>query len=91
MCRCSGSASHMARLSPGRRSRFRFLRFEEESPPAIPGMERAIYNLAIAGDRPLPETFNSIYERNVTKSVGYQALQQAHAGWKSSLCAPRGA
>jgi hypothetical protein len=40
-------------------------------------MERAIYNLAIASDGLAPETFNSIYERNVTKSVGYQALPAA--------------
>ncbi|HEY5743330.1 MAG TPA: glycoside hydrolase family 99-like domain-containing protein [Terrimicrobiaceae bacterium] len=52
---------------------------EQKSPPAMRGVERAIYNLAIASDSTLPETFDSIYERNVTKSVGYQALQQAHA------------
>jgi O-antigen biosynthesis protein len=58
---------------------------EQKSPPAMRGMERAIYNLAIASDGLVPETFNSIYERNVTKSVGYQALQQAHAEAKGEV------
>ena len=52
---------------------------EQKYPPATCGIERAIYNVAIAADSPLPGTFGSIYERNVTKSPGYQALQHAHA------------
>jgi SAM-dependent methyltransferase len=48
---------------------------EQKSPPAG-GIERAIYNVAIASDSLLPKTFSSIYEQSIAKSVGYQALQR---------------
>ena len=51
----------------------------QKSPPAIPGIKSAIFNVAIAGDRPLPESCGSIYEHNLTKSVAYLALQQTNA------------
>jgi glycosyltransferase involved in cell wall biosynthesis/SAM-dependent methyltransferase len=49
---------------------------EQQSPPAVRGLEKAIYNVALAADILLPDTFSSIYEQNVTKSIGYQALQE---------------
>ncbi len=55
-----------------------FLSFDSErkfSPPAA-GIERPIFNLAIAADIQVPEAFNSLYEQSVAKSVGYQALQR---------------
>jgi glycosyltransferase involved in cell wall biosynthesis/SAM-dependent methyltransferase len=55
-----------------------FLSFdsEEKSSHAIGGIERAIYNVAIATDSNPPEVFSSIYEQSITKSVGFQALLQ---------------
>ena len=52
---------------------------EQKSPPSARGIERAAHNLAIAADTPLPEGFNSIYEKSVRKSTAYQELQQAQA------------
>ena len=51
---------------------------EQKSPPAVRGIERAIYDVAIASDGPLPE-LSSIYEQDVAKSTAYQALVHAHA------------
>ena len=54
-----------------------FLSFdsEQKSSPPVSGIERAIFSVGIAADNLLPETFSSIYEQSVTKSLGYQALQ----------------
>ena len=49
---------------------------EQKSPPPTGGIERAIYNVAIASDSPVPKTFSSIYEQSIAKSIGYQALQR---------------
>ena len=49
---------------------------KQKSPPPVGGIERAIYNVAIASDSLLPKTFSSIYEQSIAKSVGYQALQR---------------
>ena len=49
---------------------------EQKSPPPVGGIERAIYNVAIASDSLVPKTFSSIYEQSFAKSVGYQALQR---------------
>ena len=55
-----------------------FLSFDskQKSPPAVGGIERAVFNVAIAADGLLPQTFSSIYEQSVTKSGTYQALQR---------------
>jgi glycosyltransferase involved in cell wall biosynthesis/SAM-dependent methyltransferase len=49
---------------------------EQKAPPAVGGIEKAIFNLAIASDGLVPATLSSIYEQNVAKSIGHQALQR---------------
>ena len=64
-----------------------FLSFDSEQKPpsATRGIERAIYEVAIASDSPVPETFSSIYEQNVTKSAGYRTLQSEMEGLQSEM------
>ena len=49
---------------------------EQKAPLPIRGIERAMYNVAIASDCLVPRTFSSIYERSMAKSACYQALQR---------------
>jgi ubiquinone/menaquinone biosynthesis C-methylase UbiE len=49
---------------------------EQKSPPPVGGIERPIYDVAIASDSLLPKTFSGVYEQSIAKSVGYQALQR---------------
>jgi glycosyltransferase involved in cell wall biosynthesis/ubiquinone/menaquinone biosynthesis C-methylase UbiE len=57
----------------------------QKSPPAVRGIERAIYNVAVAADSLLPESFDSVFEQNVTRSAAYQALRRAHAEAKREI------
>ena len=60
----------------GRHSRFCFLRFGAEVSAAHTWNRRSNLQCGDCIRLSRPETFNSIYEQNITKSVGYQALQR---------------